>query len=453
MKAIRIGNDIRIEWPLAFAGGDADVESLRLSVEVAPSRRIAVAEGYADGGCVEMPPPRLRVEEVMANDGYAARPRPMPCDERPRRGDHGRRRAESLAPIQLPHYVADGKVIATWAADMQFAVGDYDIRLYARKNDAGQAVADQYRFVRLVPHTAMADLSADSGVEAVIAMQPVTLGIGGLSAYDIAVRHGFTGTEAEWLDSLKTPAEYAERVEKALEKALGLIDDAFSSTSENPVQNKVITNTLYKENYGMATSPALIEKGVEATITMTITANRSLAWNTGDVSEKYTAEDISVEDGEGNAVEVASSGVDANGYSRLTVENEGKTVTYKVGCKVNGQEKTFTGSVTAVYPKYYGSDSSATLTSDNVLALTKQSLSTTAAQNGVKVAVKSGCYLWLCVPEGMAISLVKDANTNMEVSMLSYTPTTLTVWNKGTYNCYRSQYTMNYTETLTLNIS
>lgn len=35
--------------------------------------------------------------------------------------------------------------------------------------------------------------------------QQGTNGLNGLSAYDIAVKNGFTGTEVEWLESLKTP--------------------------------------------------------------------------------------------------------------------------------------------------------------------------------------------------------------------------------------------------------
>ena len=106
-----------------------------------------------------------------------------------------------------------------WTADRQFATGDYDIILYAHKNEGGQAVCDQYRFVRLVSHTAQADAPDDSGIEAVIAMQPVTLELSGLSAYEVAVINGFQGTEEEWLASLKKPAEdAAEELKQEIEQ-------------------------------------------------------------------------------------------------------------------------------------------------------------------------------------------------------------------------------------------
>jgi len=219
------------------------------------------------------------------------------------------------------------------------------------------------------------------------------------------------------------------------------------------LKDETARNLIYKDNYSMSVSPTLIEKGVEKAITMTITGNRSLAWNTNTVSDKYTASEVSVVDGDGASVTVASTGTSSSGYSYLTVSNAGVTATYKVSCILNKLSKTFSGTVTAVYPKYYGSNAGESLASDDVLALTKQGLSTTAGQSGVKVSVKEGEYLWLCVPSGMTVSLVKDANTNIEVSMLSYTPTSVAVEGKGTYNCYRSQYTMNNTETLTLNIT
>ena len=107
------------------------------------------------------------------------RPRPpRPCPPRP----------IPPAPVKLPYHIEDNTLIAMWTADRQFATGDYDIILYAHKNEGGQAVCDQYRFVRLVSHTAQADAPDDS-------------------------------TEEEWLQSLKQPAiDAAEQAKKDLEQ-------------------------------------------------------------------------------------------------------------------------------------------------------------------------------------------------------------------------------------------
>lgn len=214
MKSIRIGNDIRIEWPIVLSGDVEKLQDLDLTVEVRPSAKIIDTHNYADA-------PKPRKVTVMMNGGITCRPdigdgkehcRPRPCPPHPHR-------PVPPAPVRLPYHIEDNTLIAMWTADRQFATGDYDIILYAHKNEGGQAVCDQYRFVRLVSHTAEADAPDDSGIEAVIAMQPVTLELSGLSAYEVAVVNGFQGTEEEWLQSLKQPAiDAAEQAKEDIEQ-------------------------------------------------------------------------------------------------------------------------------------------------------------------------------------------------------------------------------------------
>ena len=224
MKSIRIGNDIRIEWPIVLSGDVSKLQDLDLTVEVRPSAKIIDTHNYADE-IRNNDNKRLLFEKhettVMMNGGLECRrdigdgkehcrPRPpRPCPPRP----------IPPAPVKLPYHIEDNTLIAMWTADRQFATGDYDIILYAHKNEGGQAVCDQYRFVRLVSHTAQADAPDDSGIEAVIAMQPVTLELSGLSAYEVAVINGFQGTEEEWLQSLKQPAiDAAEQAKEDIEQ-------------------------------------------------------------------------------------------------------------------------------------------------------------------------------------------------------------------------------------------
>ena len=179
---------------MVLSGDVEKLKDLDLTVEVRPSAKIIDTHNYADENS------RKEVT-VMMNGGLGCLPdigdgkeHCKPCGTRPHC---------PTAPVLLPYHIEDNTLIAMWTADRQFATGDYDIMLYAHKNEGGQAVCDQYRFVRLVSHTAEADAPDDGGIEAVIAMQPVTLELSGLSAYEVAVVNGFQGTEEEWLESLK----------------------------------------------------------------------------------------------------------------------------------------------------------------------------------------------------------------------------------------------------------
>lgn len=262
MKTIRIGNDIRIEWPVELPDEIKSFDELSLTVEVRPSgmfrdlvnrmpmRREETHTLVLNGGAGQVPPRRRpwdafipmagRPRAVHTDDGCGRTPRwddgsgkeapPMParpphdvCVELqpPGRGIGRPCAPEVLPPVILSHYIEDGKVIAIWTADQQFATGDYDILLYADKDDAGQGVVDQCRFVRLVAHSSQADDCCCNGVQAVIALQPVTLSLSGLSAYEIAVAHGFKGTVEEWLEWLRQPAkEAAEDLKKMLDEWL-----------------------------------------------------------------------------------------------------------------------------------------------------------------------------------------------------------------------------------------
>ncbi len=237
MKAIRIGNDIRIEWPMVLSGDVSKLADLNLSVEVRPSRRIVDYHNYVDDATWTECPGKKEDESkqvtVIMNGGIYCRPDigdgkehacPPPKPPRPPRPPHG----GPFSPVQLPYHIEDNKIIAIWTASEQFATGEYDIVLYAKKAEGGQAVVDQCRFVRLVAHTAQADDPGDGSAEAVIQMQPVTLELSGLSAYEVAVVNGFSGTEAEWLESLKQPAkdaaeEVKTEVSEFLEDAKSLI--------------------------------------------------------------------------------------------------------------------------------------------------------------------------------------------------------------------------------------
>lgn len=140
MKSIRIGNDIRIEWPLKLSGDIEKLEDLDLCVEVVPSKEIIDYNNYDDK-------PGMKVETctVMLNGGK--------CKVSSRdalKAWHDRKRPE-MSPIILPFTISENKIIAIWKAGDQYSVGEYDIIVYSKKNDIGQTVADQCRLYVLLP--------------------------------------------------------------------------------------------------------------------------------------------------------------------------------------------------------------------------------------------------------------------------------------------------------------
>jgi len=120
----------------------------------------------------------------------------------------------------------------------------------------------------------------------------------------------------------------------------------------------------------------------------------------------------------------------------LTTSGAG-TVTYTNSSTiVEGVTKNTTAKVTAVYPMYFGGNTSSTLDSAKVLALTKQTIKTSPA-GSYSVAVTQGQYMWLCVPSTMTIN--KVTSSGFAVPMES--AVSVTVSGKGTYKCYRSSST------------
>lgn len=200
MNSIRIGNDIRIEWAVTLPDGMSSNKGLRFIAGVRPSGSVRDLGNSQCCGTAKSPPQRKATKKVLYLGGGAGVPREEMKAAKQESG---------IAPVMLPCRMEDSKVVAVWPAEMQYATGDYDILLYAIKGDGGRGCVDQTRVVRLVAHSSQACDCGCDNTETVVTLEPLTLTISGLSAYDVAVQHGYTGTEEEWLASLKQPAEEA----------------------------------------------------------------------------------------------------------------------------------------------------------------------------------------------------------------------------------------------------
>ena len=166
-----------------------------------------------------------------------------------------------------------------------------------------------------------------------------TNGQDGKSAYDIAVEQGFQGTEQEWLESLKgqdgkdgivmdAPSDgkvYGRMNANWVEVTGGggttiTVDNILSTTSENPVQNKVITEELNKKADQTTVDESLALKANSADVTASL-AEKSDIGHTHD-DRYYTEAEIDTKLSE--KIDNSIKGV-ANGVAEL--DSNGKVLT------------------------------------------------------------------------------------------------------------------------------
>lgn len=90
----------------------------------------------------------------------------------------------------------------------QRIIGIYTLTLWLNYGKDGQNVVDYCKAFELVPLTCMEGGESDNilQVETIDIQSIFNVGIQGLSAYEIAVKNGFEGTEEEWIASLKGKA-------------------------------------------------------------------------------------------------------------------------------------------------------------------------------------------------------------------------------------------------------
>lgn len=113
---------------------------------------------------------------------------------------------------ELPFTLNGNELTATWYGTEQTATGTYRLTIELRHGDRSLNTADECAAFQLVPRSCAEDcLTGTQHVSARLDVGTQTRDIdlsistpaNGLSAYELALRAGFQGTEAEWLASLK----------------------------------------------------------------------------------------------------------------------------------------------------------------------------------------------------------------------------------------------------------
>ena len=201
-------------------------------------------------------------------------------------------------------------------------------------------------------------------------------------------------------------------------KDLSGINDDIQDINED-IQD--INNVLYNQytKVTITATPTIIEKGVNKDII--------LSWGS-------TFNDIAIIP---DTTSVKRDGTeiykDANAQHLVPISD---TTTFTIDIQYKGVTKTASTKVNAYYPKYYGYSTKATLTSSDILAFTKQTISSSVAGFG-SMNVPEGNYVWFCVPSTMTIH--KVTSSGFDVPMEA--PINVVISGKDTYKCYRSSNT------------
>lgn len=204
-------------------------------------------------------------------------------------------------------------------------------------------------------------------------------------------------------------------------------DAALSTTSENPVQNKVVTekiNALWEKQFPISVTAGAKDNtyefdGNEHLVTVNWTAING------------TASAVSISDG--TTSKPAGSG--KNGSVTFTKSSQG-TTTYTVTATIDGKPYTAKVSANAYLPQFAGTSTAATAADLNItgLAIKKQNLK--AQQITVNAPTGEDKYVWFCVPSGVTISKVTSAGFGVNLKTVETKKATIG-GKEYSYNCYR----------------
>ena len=203
-------------------------------------------------------------------------------------------------------------------------------------------------------------------------------------------------------------------------------DAALSTTSENPVQNKVVTekiNALWEKQFPISVTAGAKDNtyefdGNEHILTVNWTAING------------TASAVSISDGTTSQ----SAGSGKNGSVKFTKRSQG-TTTYTVTATIDGKTYTATVSANAYLPQFAGTSTAATAADLNVvgLAIKRQNIK---AQITVNAPTGEDKYVWFCVPSGVTISKVTSAGFGVNLKTVETKKATIG-GKEYSYNCYR----------------
>lgn len=174
------------------------------------------------------------------------------------------------------------------------------------------------------------------------------------------------------------------------------------------------------------TSPtSVIEKGVNTSVTITWDFKFNGVSAVPDTMMLKNGSTVLVND---KTVKTYTESIDSTTTYTATAEKKyGTTSTDKV-------TKSASKTISAYYPKYFGSSAKTTITSADITGMSKQTISSTAAGTYSVNVANDGEYVWWCVPSPMSINKITLGGFAVPFQPAA----TVEVTNKGNYKCYRS---------------
>lgn len=166
-----------------------------------------------------------------------------------------------MSRIELDFAISRNIVSASFKGTEQRIPGQYRLTLWINKGKDGQNVVDCCKAFELVPLSCMEGGNSESAVDVVTVdlQSNFDVGISGESAYQIALRNGFVGTEEEWLQSLHgepgksftyddfTPEQIA-LLQKPAKDAVALVNET-NSNIQKAEQTRNLAETKRTENF------------------------------------------------------------------------------------------------------------------------------------------------------------------------------------------------------------
>lgn len=352
-----------------------------------------------------------------------------------------------LKKIILPINIAQNTILAKFPAKEQKALGVYSLTLWENLGMEEQTCVDKCKAFKLVSRTCEEPSCEIENNNCVTLCGNLYAGVRGESAYEIALRHGFIGSEEEWLKSLgynkeitnhpikdaihieltpeqkielQRPASQAAQslsylakkiicIIESSEKVIGDVVN-FGSRLEN-VENKIFPIEFHVYGSGV------YEKGTNTDIV--------LSWELSNGKEIITPEIVTI-----NNIPVEGN---SKIFKNVTSDKE-----YVVSAIYNNNQYTKIAKVVFCLPVRYGFSSFQSAAKLSVDSLNKIDVNETLFKDYILDNPVTGNYLWFLLPEN--INIEKVYSSGIIFPFENYETIT---YNGLIYKCYRSTSSIN----------